>query len=110
LAICSAEFTDLYFLLGSNEPKFSYHRFFHHVQAKPDVVFKEATSNSTLNLQVLFITELMKLRSENFPCNVTFCLFFLVQDVQGLVTWVIGDGMLPSWVFVKVHILFPISS
>lgn len=74
------------------------------MQGRADIVFNQPESNSTLNLQVcsitywssLFVLILQEVRSWFIMLNV------IIQDVQGLVTWVLADGFMPSWAFIKV--------
>lgn len=69
-------------------------------QAKADLIFKTPAPGSTLNLQVSSI--ILILSDFIFYNGILMLPCTLEQDIQGLVTWVIGDGLLPSWVFVKV--------
>lgn len=70
------------------------------MQGKADVIFKTPGADSVLNLQVhlqypIFI---------EFSAHIEHLIgvYSVKQDIQGLVTWVSGDGIMPSWVFVKV--------
>lgn len=73
------------------------------VQARADVEFKKPEANSTLNLHVVFeLPTRFVFLSALVKIGVTHLFNVLSQDVQGLATWVLADGFMPSWVFIKV--------
>lgn len=89
------------------------------MQGRADVVFKQPEANSSLNLQVGFgsfsdlwpISRESSWKSWKYQSKADFFRMFYVvmQDVQGLVTWVLGEGFMPSWIFIKVSNLWHLS-
>jgi hypothetical protein len=74
------------------------------LQAKADVVFKSPKENiSTLSLTVGSLTNTVLLEILIFKIVMSGTY---LQDIQGLVTWVLDEGLMPSWVFIKVQIIF----
>lgn len=74
------------------------------LQARAEVVFKQPEANSTLNLHVCYElrTWISVVLSDHIKIGIAHWFQVLLQDVQGLATWVLAEGFMPSWVFIKV--------
>lgn len=72
------------------------------LQGKADIVFKTPEADSTLNLQVGIIAPLYVSSVSNNYKKILIGVCVVRQDVQGLATWVLADGFMPSWIFIKV--------
>lgn len=74
-------------------------------QDKAEVSYDTSRPNVTLNLQVQFCAYLTKMdfhsQDDFFFWNLRNAYVFK-QDIQGLITWVLGEGVEPSWICVKV--------